>query len=207
MEGMIAFKSRRNCVWREGGTVYKRIMGIPGEPEKPCHRAAFEADMINRLYRCGVRVPRLISCKDDWLAMDYVESRTLVEYIDSCEIGAERVPHETIIDNVSVWFESFYDAVQNGIIRGDVNCRNFLLTPNGSVFGVDFEGPFIGKREDDLGRILAYILTYKPQYTPFKTRFADMLCRAFNKRFNLELNLVAIATDKEIGDMAVRRDR
>ena len=75
------FKSRRNSVWREKNIVYKKVLPQPGETCEPCLRAAIESDMLKRLYGCGVYVPKVISCENDLIAMEYIESETLTDFI------------------------------------------------------------------------------------------------------------------------------
>jgi len=199
--------SRRNRVWLEDNIIYKQILPQPGESGAKCRRAAFEADMLAHLRNRGVSVPKIISCENNLLAMEYIQSKTLTDYIESCENGADQTLTETIIEQLVCWFESFYDALPQGSVRGDVNCRNFLVTPDGNIVGVDFETINTGIRETDLGKLIAFILTYRPQNTAYKKYLTDLLCQKFISRFCLDPVLISNAKAQELRDMTVRRKR
>jgi len=179
-EKTYVFKSRRNRVWREGNTVYKQILPKAGETG-PYQSAEFEANILKRLYSRGVYVPKIISCENNLLAMEYIESMTLTDYI---ELYEDQPFTDTIVERITSWFESFYNAIPLNSLRGDVNCRNFLVTPDLNIAGVDFETPCTGIRETDLGKLIAYILTYRPKYTAYKKYLAELLCRRFISRRN-----------------------
>jgi len=207
MDETYGFKSRRNRVWLKGGKVYKQILPKPGQPglNDPRRSAAFEADMLKKLHARGVYVPRVFSCENDILEMEYIESATLTDYLEACETGAARIPAEAIAQGMTHWFEIFYAALPEGHIRGDVNCRNFLVTPDGRIAGLDFETARTGDRETDLGGLLAFILEYRPKNTPFKKMLSDLLHEQFVTRFKLDPVLVAAERTREMKAMETRR--
>jgi len=199
------FKSRRNRVWRDGNIVYKQILLHPGETVKPLRRTAFEADTLEHLYSCGVCVPKIISHKKDLLSMEYIKSATLTDFIETAETGAARIPSDVIVEKLICWFEAFYAAMPQGCIRGDVNCRNFLVAPDGNIAGVDFEASYTGSRETDLGKLIAFILTYHPQNTVYKKHLTDILYQQFKSRFNLNPALISHEKNRELNDIIIRR--
>jgi RIO-like serine/threonine protein kinase len=196
------FKSRRNRVWRVGDVVYKQVLPRANGPDR---RAAHEAKTLMRLHGGGVYVPKLISHENGLLAMEYIEAETLADFIESAESGAPRISCDTLADRLAAWFRAFYNASAPGCIRGDINCRNFLVLPDGNIAGVDFEDMPPGDREADLGKLLAFILTYRPKYTAYKKALADMLYQKFTERFGLDPVLVSEYKERELGDMALRR--
>jgi len=206
MNKKIVFKSRRNRVWRENDIVYKQIMPHPGKSFDPCQIAAFEADMLKKLYNNGVYVPKVISVENNLLAMEYIESVTLTDYIEAAETGAEQIFSDVIVENLVNWFETFYAALQKDDIRGDVNCRNFLIALGGKIAGVDFETSYTGNRETDLGKLIAFILTYAPQHTSYKKYLTDILYRQFLSRFNLDPDLIEEEKNRELNDIMKRRN-
>jgi len=202
------FKSRRNRVWRDGGLVYKQILPLPEDKNTdggPCRRAGFEVAMLNRLYCGGVFVPKLIAYKNDLLTMEYIESVTLTDFIEAQETETALLSANIIAGRLTDWFEAFYSAAPKGNIRGDVNCRNFLVTNENFIAGIDFEKSHTGSRETDLGKLLAFILTYRPEYTVYKKVLTNLIYKKFIVRFDLDPALVSFAMDCELNDIFVRR--
>jgi len=161
--------------------------------------------MLERLYNCGVYVPKVISRENNLIAMEYIEGVTLTDFIELAETDTVSLYPNIVAERLADWFTAFYDALPQGCIRGDVNCRNFIVTPDGNIAGVDFEEAYFGEREADLGRLIAFILTYTPQYTDYKKRLADILCEKFTARFDLDPVLVLQENNLELEDMIRRR--
>lgn len=180
------FESRRNRVWLERGCVCKHT------PE-----AHAEAGILTKLLAAGVPVPRLISQGENLLVMEYVEGITLTEAIE------RETPN--LAEPLTDWFASFYAAMPEGVCRGDVNCRNFILTPDRQLVGVDFEDLPAGCKETDLGRLTAFILTYDPPYSDYKKRLAQELIERFSKRFGLDPEHVRLEHERELEAMRRRR--
>jgi len=185
------FKSRRNRVWLDGGFVYKEFLVGDGR---------FEFDNLKHLFSSGVIVPKPISFDGNVLVTEYIEGVTLVDVIENKSIDADN-----LAEKIMVWFDKFYAAVSNGVCRGDVNCRNFILGTNGNLYGVDFEEMYTGRREVDLGKLTAFILTYEPPYTEYKTRLARVLTEQFVNQFGLDKDLVKRERELELAKMSSRR--
>ena len=201
----IVFYSRRNRVWLEDGYIYKLI--LPGTDRPDTAQAAqAEADMLKHLLSGGVSVPRLFSINGDLLTMEYIKGITLVDAIERAEKIADCLSAELLGELISRWFAEFYATLPEGTIRGDVNCRNFILTPENRLFGVDFENLPHGQRETDLGRMTAYILTYSPPYTPYKRCLTQALTDCFASHFKINYELVFQNQANEIQDMNRRRN-
>ena len=200
------FKSRRNRVWREGERVYKKYGQLPGENTGgPLRRAAYEADMLTYLHCCGVPVPKVYSCAYDLLVMEYIDGITLADFIEQNEAATPKMEAGRLAREILHWFDAFYSAMQKGSIRGDVNCRNFLIMQHGNIVGVDFETAHSGYREKDLGRLMAYILTYRPEYTPYKIELSDLLLEGFTAHFGLNPKLAILEKGWELDAMNDRR--
>lgn len=206
MNESVFFKSRRNTVWRQGSAVYKQILAHHDRPD-PCAAAAFEADRLRQLSDAEVPVPRLISQEGDLIAMTYVAGLTLTDVIELAEHGETDISASRLARSVTDWFSSFYAVLPPSEIRGDVNCRNFLVMPDGRIAGVDFEERAYGPREADLGRIAAFILNYDPANTKFKSELVDALFFCFETQFHLDIKLVAQIQEQEDRDISVRRKK
>jgi len=96
------------------------------------------------------------------------------------------------------------DHANSGIIRGDVNGRNFIISPD-RVVGVDFEEQANGTVEQDIGRLLAFVLTYDLPGNTAQRRFAWLLFRLAVKRLRLSPDEIQRQCRLEIAAMKKRR--
>jgi len=186
---MIRFKSKRNQVWLEGGRVHKLILG----------GACSEAEILRGLYVNGVAVPEVFSVDGDMIIMEYIEGSTLTDEIEREVLDADKLA-VCLVD----WFAAFYLACP-GKIRGDVNCRNFIVAPGFKIYGVDFEDLQDGAKEKDAGRIAAFILNYAPEYTDYKKRLASAFIDCFCVVLGVEREVVLSEQALEIDAMRERR--
>jgi len=105
------------------------------------------------------------------------------------------------------WFLRFYEAVdqaKSGEIRGDVNGRNFIITPDG-VVGVDFEERVYGAVEQDIGRLLAFIRAYDLEPIRVKKRFARLFLLEVSK--NLRLSVTEVMKRFKMELQAIKKRR
>jgi len=198
------FSSRRNRVWREGFYVRKQILPGHDRPNPACAAKA-EFDTLRRLSESGVLVPRPVSLEGDVFIIEYLEGVTLTQAIERAEDGDAPLPAETLAERMAEWFASFYAAVPEGVRRGDVNGRNFILTPDGRLYGVDFEELPPGAKETDLGQLTAFILTYDPPYTAYKKRLSQALTRRFAAGFGINAAFALREREREFQNMLLRR--
>ena len=193
MSGKNVFKSKRNYVYLENNLVYKSITA--GDSA-----ALAEAEILRKLYTAAVNAPQVIEAYGGVIIMEYIEGITLTDVIE-----CENISPELLAERISEWFAAFYEVFPSKV-RGDVNCRNFILTHDNRVFGVDFEDLPIGKKETDLGRLQAFILNYDPPNTNYKKRLVQALTNCFDARFNIDRALVDLEQSLEIERMKKRRD-
>ncbi len=164
----------------------------------------------------GIKVFERISPK-----IYYSDSRYLVhEYIPgatflSCFEDAEKTDSDPgeLITHLIEFLKSAYDSAP-GYILGDINFNNFIIMEGKSetcdpfpISFIDYENVKPGDIEEDLGRIIAFALTYDPPYTEWKQRFAgrfishsvsilkvseDKICR------HIELEFKAMKTRRKL---------
>ena len=195
----IVFRSKRNTVILRGCIVEKRFAST--------ETALFEAGMLKLLHKAGVRVPNPVSVEGSLMKMPYIAGETLPDILDRFEILPDQNALEKVVQGIIRWLSDFYRAVsmeETGIIRGDVNGRNFLWD-GGSCWGVDFEERVKGVKEQDIGRLLAYVLTYDPPKTPVKMAFADKLLRDAVCVFSIDPGKAFYFRDQEFAAMFERR--
>ena len=180
------FFSRKNSVTLEGDHVIKRYRDAA-----TCHR---EAQSLKFLHGAGLAVPALLGAEDHCLTLEYIPGDTYADL-------AETMTHAKA-EALSRWLAQFYGIT--GHLRGDVNLRNFLWTGKTCV-GVDFEDPSLpGPMEIDMGKIIAFAVTYKPSFTAKKALCARLLLEAFLKT-GADCELIQAAYLDEIVAMNNRR--
>lgn len=189
---MSEFKSKRNRVWLENGRVHKLILAGAGA-------ATAEFEILKRLYAVGAAVPQVLDLDGDLLILEYVKGMTLTEAVER-----EIICAVMLAERITCWFAAFY-AVFPDRIRGDVNCRNFIITPDTRVFGIDFEDLKYGRKETDLGRLAAFILNDDPPYTDYKKRLAQSLTDCFAAGFGIDRESAAREQIHETEAMRRRR--
>lgn len=165
-------KSKRNRVVKIGLLVFKQAR---------CKLyAQQEAQRLRNLKKSGVRVPRVMAVFGRTIIMQYIPSQTLTDYLESLEAGPpDRALLEKTAKMLCGWLDDFYRSTQwqkSGIIVDDENCRNFLVC-NSGLWGVDFERDKRGEREENIGWILAFLESYRPQGTVHKR----IICRLFRE--------------------------
>ncbi len=168
-------KSKKNRVYlveNRGGRFLLKLYRAPH------HRhSAVEYRVLREAYRKKAAVPRpLASIKGKGLLMEYIPGENLCDRLNrSC------LPEYA--DMLAAWFAHFHRCFgcPGGItmLRGDANLRNFIVHPDGTLFGVDFEEAVPGESDRDIGQICASILDTEPAFTPAKAA----LCRRLIGRY------------------------
>ncbi|MGF7058482.1 hypothetical protein [Brassicibacter mesophilus] len=130
-----------------------------------------EVQMLSILKEYGVRVPDILSIGKDNIIIDYINGPTLLDMV--CRLEEEGSGYEKLAENLCLWLLDFYNAskaaIGEDLIFGDVNLRNFIMLDN--IYGIDFEDCKEGCKEEDIGRMCAFILTYTPSFTLWKINF------------------------------------
>lgn len=169
--------------------------------------AAQEAGTLERLHAAGLRVPYPVTQEGRVLKMPYLPGETLPELLARWEAAPEPAVREKTVKGIIGWLGDFYRAAgETGEIRGDVNGRNFLWD-GASCWGMDFEERVFGVREQDIGGLIAFVLTYDPPGTPLKTAFAECLLRAAVDRLGIDPEVVFRYRDLELIAMRARRGK
>ena len=211
------FVSKKNNVFLSDGVVVKHVASEEA--------AAFEAENLKRLYDAGVVVPKVFSCDEAVLTMEFLQGETLPDILENIEQlqidssshvdlseGLEEIVLLEIRKATSAiikWLSEFYNAVDSdvtGEIRGDVNGRNFLFD-DALCMGVDFEEKVFGIKEQDIGRLRAFVTTYDPPGTQVKVEFARQILQEAVKELDVNEDEVKRQQDFELCAMQERRNR
>ena len=167
----ITFKSKRNDVFLHDGLVEKHF--------SCSESAAVECEVLSCLRSVGVRVPKVCANSGAVLKMQYIPGVPLPDLIETLENCWTVADAKMLALKLIAWFRDFYGAVktdETGEIRGDVNGRNFIFDEV-HCWGVDFEERVYGTKEQDIGRLIAFVLTYDPPETTLKNALADIILR------------------------------
>ena len=214
MGNEIQFKSKRNKVFYRGGRVIKAFADPMG--------AKAEAETLRRYRDAGLHVPKVFSCCDNLIEMEYIPGDTIPDFLERLEkpsATAEIIDEADRLAKIRTteirsaasmlveWFAQFYklvDHANSGEIRGDVNGRNFIISHD-RIVGVDFEERAYGSIERDIGRLLAFIRTYDLPGESAQRRFARLFCRLAVKRLHLSPDEIRKQYRLEITAMKERR--
>jgi len=194
----LKFKSKRNTVLLRDNIVEKHCASI--------ELANIELQILEQLKKAEVNVPQVYSQNGAVLKMEYIPGKTLPDLIEEYEASAamgELSYNEAAMEIVK-WFDDFYHAVSIGEIRGDVNGRNFIFY-NNQCWGVDFEERIYGTKEQDMGRLIAFVLTYDPPHTTVKTAFTNSLLYHGVNVLKLDAQEICRWRDLEFHAMLKRR--
>ena len=195
----IVFRSKRNKVLLRGGIVEKHLVSDGA--------ATLEADALVCLFAAGTAVPELIAREGSVIKMRYIAGETLPDVLVRLEKTEDESALERAADEIIRWLGNFYMAVDyenTKVIRGDVNGRNFLFDGE-RCWSVDFEEHATGVKEQDIGRLIAYILTYDPPNTAVKTAFADRLLSMAAQTLGSDMTETIHYRDLELEAMHIRR--
>lgn len=164
----------------------------------------------------GIKVFENISPK-----IYYSDSRYLVhEYIPgatflSCFEDAEKTDSDPgeLITHLIEFLKSAYDSAP-GYVLGDINFNNFIIRENSQqdtctlpISFIDFESVKPGEIEEDLGRIIAFALTYDPPFTEWKQRFVEKFIDTTVMLMNLSEEKISSYKELEFSAMKYRRKR
>lgn len=182
------FASRRHRVVlerRDGAAVVRKTYADAEAARR--EQAAYE-----RLVPLGIRVPVPLGRETPGggardgappdLVLPYVAGPTALALLEAQEAGAPDAPRDlSPWRALAAWCADFHQ--RSGLALGDPNLRNFLHEAStGSWYGIDFEDCAAGDPADDIGALLAFVVTYDPARTPWKREVAAAIRDAYAER-------------------------
>ena len=192
------FKSKRNAVRLNAHNIVEKH-------HKDSTAAKFESKRLVLLHDKGLAVPKLLSVKDNVIEMEYVQAITLPDLIDTWEETPDLNAQTRATVSIVNWLEKYYE-IMNPETRGDINGRNFLFDGK-QVWGVDFEESGYSTIVEDIGLLLAYILTYSPKFTSIKEAFANQIAFHASEAFDIASETVLQSQAAALGMLYSRRER
>lgn len=96
------------------------------------------------------------------------------------------------------------------LIFNDMNLRNFIIKdetlPAGKIFRVDLEDCRPGFIEEDLGKLIIFILSYDPILTQWKIKLSERLIKYILNVTSVNKDLLYNEAIKELDAMSIRRN-
>ena len=175
--------SKRNSVYRIYGNSKSYIL------KKFCDVGymSTEAEILKILLNSKASVPKILYVSNNEVMLEDLGDMTLLEWLKREEKSTSVTYHKMII-KLLCFMQKFYRITREHYgkqyIINDVNLGNFLIS-NNKIYGIDFENCTEGKIETDIGRMIAYIISYDPIATEWKFKFIKDLLHIFLLNFNL----------------------
>ena len=212
--------SRKNDVYKvdvvsgEGKRIYvlKKYMG-----EDRYSRMKNELLFYDLFGKNGPKVPNIFYNNEEILVTEFIGSKTLLDYIVEKEVPVgDKVTPETDSPNIGIspifeackYILDFNRMLKNitgkSYMLNDMNFRNFLFTTDG-VCRVDLEECRPGDIEEDLGKFIAFFLTYDPPYTEWKMSASSSIRKFCRDTSGIDISRVELETSRELDRMAERR--
>lgn len=192
------FFSRRNkvckiiavCNDKKLVFVYKKFLN--GNPEK---------EYRNIEILSGINIPAVLARSEKALCSEYIEGQTLLQALETSE-----KQNHTFDRYIFLWIEfmqRFYKTMP-GYIYKDINFRNFIVKDN-CIYGVDLEEIQKGLPKTDIGRAVAFLLSYDPSFTEYKKQTAQTFISACSAAFCICPDDIRSEMHKELHSMQKRR--
>lgn len=206
MEECIPIDSRRNDVWHcqwDGKDIIRK-----------CFAAQVDYLQEKSVYRHLLQVspqlcPGVIDFDDAGreMILEYIPGVTVLEALEKAEEEKDQERAIVIFNRLLDWMQHFYkdQKIENNQgIRGDINLRNFLWTGQ-HVVGIDFEGCCLGDPVDEIHRMIAFYLLYKPEKTSFKLSVVGAVMDTVLQMTNRSLLFFWESVEEEMEKILVRR--
>jgi hypothetical protein len=185
-----------------------------------CSKSNNENFFYDVLKNCDLKIPGVFYRKEALLVMEFLGDKTLLDYITVMEQENDRIPFDGCSDPESfagkyrpladacyymnAFNKKLHKIYDKSYVLNDMNLRNFLI-PGGEIHRVDFEDCGEGLVEEDFGKFIAFLVTYRPAFTSWKLGISE--CIKTLCRFSLKLDhgKINFELDREIERMKKRR--
>jgi|GEM_PF-578803 len=153
--------------------------------------------------------PKVYFSDHRYLVHEYIPGNTL---LSSYEEAEKKLTNGNIhINSLVEFLNTAYESAP-GYILGDINFNNFIIReskPQNSgtlpISFIDYENVKPGEIEEDLGRIIAFALTYDPVFTDWKFGFVAEFIERAVKLLKADKAKMLFYAEKEFEAMNVRR--
>ncbi len=168
-----------------------------------------ELELLKFLYKEDILVPKILNTNKDSITLEDLGETSLLSTYEELEKN-NNIKYQGIIESLLSWLERFYKISESyygkECILFDMNFRNFIVK-NRQVYRIDFEEVAFGKKESDIGKLLAFGLTYKPEQTEWKKEFEKAFINEIVRSGLYDLENVIAEKDSELEKIKVRRKK
>ncbi len=150
--------------------------------------------------------PKVLDEKENTLYLSYLPGKLLLDWFIELENKQESADEliTLLIDTLSIFYEKTkeYFGVQH--ILGDIHFRNFIIN-NKHLYLLDLEQCGEGAIEQDIGKLMAYAISYEPVHTSWKKDFVEIFRKRFCEAFSLNEDRLNKHYNQELQDIKMRR--
>lgn len=213
-KGIVAYRAECRFYSKKNEVSLYNFLDFRGDIEKYVVKRYIRGNMAREkavleiLSAGGGAVPKLQFAGEDYLVLQYLDGVTMLDWLE--ERDKEPPWPDSVIRCVTqwaLWFRHCYQLLEKScgqpMILGDVNWRNFILADK--IYGLDFEECREGKKEEDIGKLCAFALTYDPAYTHFKERMVAAIRDIFSEKLGLSSRDISMEMQKELAAIKKRR--
>lgn len=154
--------------------------------------------------------PELLSINKDYkfLLLEYIPSENLCDLIN--DPNRQTQNKLSIITHLASWFYQFhryYQQQSKPLIHGDANLRNFLISQNKNIYGLDFEESKPGNVREDIAFLCASILTTNPAFTEEKQQLQHQFVKTYEELINHKMEDIEAQINQAINMVKERRKK
>ena len=197
--------SKKNQVWKESSCEQYFIKKIFSSSERFQRECFILAQLIGE----KLATPAVISISEQppILEYEYIAGDTVLEYLEK---NTDEESCLNVLEKVLDWLADFYNIMYRKTgkcwILQDVHLRNFIVSSkDGRVYGVDYEECLEGSVEQDLAKILLYLVTYEPMYSPKNIKLAKGLFKKANDSWKLNQTFLQQKMEQQLVSICQRR--
>lgn len=126
-------------------------------------------------------LPKLLRYEDtcNELIIEYIAGKSVLNLVEEYEMLLEYDLAFSVVKKIILWLEQFSKldyVAKNRLCFHDVNFRNFIIY-DGNIYGIDFEDVQQGSIKQDIVKVIAMYLCYRPEFSEFKVEIRNRLTR------------------------------
>lgn len=205
------FKSKKNRVQLIEISAGQQVIRLIEKTFTEAVALKKELSMLNLLHEMAFSVPECLGQFDRVLLYEYLGGMTLCEKLEIAEVcepdlfsGPVNRDSEitALLKKTIDWLNRLHQ--KTGLTFYDINLRNFIVRDN-QVYAIDYEDFSKLKPAVDYGRLLAFILTYKPVFTEWKKALIRELEDYLNNEIKVNMDEVRHEKERELARIRERR--
>jgi RIO-like serine/threonine protein kinase len=205
------FKSKKNRVQLIEISADQQVIRLIEKTFTEAAALKKELSMLSLLHEMEFSVPECLGQFDRVLLYEYLGGMTLCEKLEIAEVSESDLFSGPVNRNSEItallkktidWLNRLHQ--KTGLTFYDINLRNFIVRDN-LVYAIDYEDFSKLKPAVDYGRLLAFILTYKPVFTEWKKALTRELEDYLDTEIKVDMDEVKQEKERELARISERR--